>query len=73
FRSGQPPKMKNAGSSYVTGKLVAITDTYLLGIGCKNGVRLPDGDTYASMLASPVKIPEALYGKYVLMSALVFS
>ena len=73
FRSGLPPKMKNAGSSYVTGKLVAITDTYLLGIGCKNGVRLPDGDTYASMLASPVKIPEALYGKYVLMSALVFS
>ncbi|MDU4156104.1 MAG: hypothetical protein E7H82_04110, partial [Klebsiella michiganensis] len=73
FRSGLPPKMKNAGSSYVTGKLVAITDTYLLGIGCKNGVRLPDGDTYASMLASPVKIPEPLYGKYVLMSALVFS
>ncbi|HGK4748548.1 TPA: SGNH/GDSL hydrolase family protein [Klebsiella quasipneumoniae] len=73
FRSGIPPKMKNASSTYVTGKLVSITDSYLMGIGCKYGARLPDGDTYTSVLASPVKIPEPLYGKYVLMSALVYA
>ncbi|WP_129678651.1 SGNH/GDSL hydrolase family protein [Klebsiella variicola] len=73
FRAGVPPKMKNATSTYVTGKLVTMPDTYLIGIGCKYGVRLPDGDTYTSVLASPVKIPEPLYGKYVLMSALVYA
>ncbi|HBU2528323.1 TPA: hypothetical protein MCU09_000462, partial [Klebsiella pneumoniae] len=73
FRSGLPPKMKNASSAYIAGRLVALNDNYLTGIGCKYGARLPVGDTYSSSLVSPVKIPEELYGKYVLMSALVYA
>ncbi|HBU2533322.1 TPA: hypothetical protein MCU09_005652, partial [Klebsiella pneumoniae] len=65
--------MKNASSAYIAGRLVALNDNYLTGIGCKYGARLPVGDTYSSSLVSPVKIPEELYGKYVLMSALVYA
>nr|ELR5255336.1 hypothetical protein [Providencia rettgeri] len=71
LKSGVKPTLKTSASTYQLSDLVEITDPYLKSIGCVNGVK-PTGN-YKNQILTAHTIPTDMYGKYVLMSAIVYS
>nr|ELR5255422.1 hypothetical protein [Providencia rettgeri] len=71
LKSGVRPTLKTSASTYQLSELVEIADPYLKSTGCVNGVK-PTGN-YKNQILTAHTIPTDMYGKYVLMSAIVYS
>nr|ELR5252005.1 hypothetical protein [Providencia rettgeri] len=71
FNNGIAPVLKTG--VIAKGELVAVTQPELLSMGCRYGVKVPDSQNYKSTILVELVIPTEFYGKYVTMSAIVYS